>query len=621
MANESRIATVARKLLLVALGVSACCSASLLKWDGLFAAEPASQRLQESPLEYRRVYVPADHPDSWPRGEAKYIPLERTDFEAWMAEANRSVNELLTTPIIDSAEYQAWLGEDDQLQGRGSWKISMTATTPALMPMVPLSFVMNDPRWQEDHSQLARLGHWGTSGKQAVSPGLQVPKAGVLEFEWSLRAQTTGQDPQFIWKTPPATRIRLTIDLPADKEPRIDGASVLRMETLPSRGDTEKPATRRWVLSLASAGNDVLRFARAGKDLTNGQPTSNAESLNPPAPPSIQESVKYRESVEYEFQSRGLQTRYRWRLESNEELPRELSATLVPGMQLVEVTRGGDEQSWRVVRGIAPAPDRVIISISPQQHSEGVEIELTTWQALQLDSAWKLPVLRPDHVVWSGGDFMLELPKEFELRSLVPTDCQQSGIEGPTAARPGRESLSLIEYSPSAALDVLVSRRSAQSVVQSYTTLALTESEATGKLVSKWKVSNGSLFKLCGALGPGWTLDAVETTPSNALAEWYVVRNGDRRLIEIALTEGATPERDITVTLAGRLNQLPGSELLPLNALRILEWQDARVDHHWLSLQTAEPFGAEPLGGLRQIDKRTAADADNPWDDLVEAGG
>ncbi|MCC7475069.1 MAG: hypothetical protein IT425_06710, partial [Pirellulales bacterium] len=42
---------------------------------------------------------------------------------------------------------------------------------------------------------------------------------------------------------------------------------------------------------------------------------------------------------------------------------------------------------------------------------------------------------------------------------------------------------------------------------------------------------------------------------------------------------------------------------------------------HWLSLQTAEPFGAEPLGGLRQIDKRTAADADNPWDDLVEAGG
>ena len=44
-------------------------------------AEPPSS-------EYRRIFVPAENVDAWPRDGEKFLPIESREFDAWVAAAN-----------------------------------------------------------------------------------------------------------------------------------------------------------------------------------------------------------------------------------------------------------------------------------------------------------------------------------------------------------------------------------------------------------------------------------------------------------------------------------------------------------------------------------------------------
>src|SRR4051812_37541795 len=46
-----------------------------------------------APIEYRRIYVPADKADAWPRDGEKYIPIESREFEALISAANKSASQ------------------------------------------------------------------------------------------------------------------------------------------------------------------------------------------------------------------------------------------------------------------------------------------------------------------------------------------------------------------------------------------------------------------------------------------------------------------------------------------------------------------------------------------------
>jgi hypothetical protein len=87
------------------------------------AAESKTAETAKSPIVYRRVFVPADNVDFWPRDGEKYIPVEARDFEAWIAAANKAEAAHASTVAIDAAEYTARLEFDGQLAGRGQWRI------------------------------------------------------------------------------------------------------------------------------------------------------------------------------------------------------------------------------------------------------------------------------------------------------------------------------------------------------------------------------------------------------------------------------------------------------------------------------------------------------------------
>ncbi len=128
--------------------------------------------------------------------------------------------------------------------------------------------------------------------------------------------------------------------------------------------------------------------------------------------------------------------------------------------------------------------------------------------------------------------------------------------------------------------------------------LALADPDVAGKLSSEWEVVQGSLYHLSGDLAPGWNIEAVETTPANALAEWSIDTSGAQRRLEIQLTHAATRERRISVQIAGHLQRSNASELISAKSLRMVRWTEANETQHLLSFQTSDPFVAEPVGNI-----------------------
>src|SRR5262249_43396394 len=87
------------------------------------------------PLQYRRVFVPADKIDAWPRNGEKLIPIESRDFDRWIGAANASELARTGGATVESAEYTASLDDNGRLQGQGQWKVVVRGDSPAFLPL------------------------------------------------------------------------------------------------------------------------------------------------------------------------------------------------------------------------------------------------------------------------------------------------------------------------------------------------------------------------------------------------------------------------------------------------------------------------------------------------------
>ncbi len=560
------------------------------------AAEPVSSSAAEPPVVYRRLYVPAGNVDAWPRDGEKYLPVESRDFEAWVAAANEAAAPIRFSAAIDSAEYHARLEDDGRLHGSGQWSITAPGGKPVFLPLPRLSLIIRNPRWKDAADQPARLGAWGATGGEPARFGLSAPRTGVLEFDWSAQPQSRNGQLELPWHVPAATTNRVVLDLPAGKQPSIDGSVVLESTPLPADPAKDAKPRRQWALALTPSLEATLRINSTGQ--------AKRESA---------ERLTLREEVDYQVQQRGLEIVADWRLEGPVGQQRELSVPLSGGIQLVSAASEGRELNWHIARGVSPSPDKAILTLPDPSDPRSLHVTLTAWQPLTLDRPWQLPGLRPDGVFWSAGQLGLAVASEFELRSLNPLDCGQTSVTQPGAGPENSESFSLMAYSPTAKLEVAISRRQPDAAIRVGSSLALADPDVTGRLVTEWNVSRSNLHRLLGELAPGWNVEAVETVPADAMAEWFIDRRDNRRHIEIQLTDAASPARNVSVIIVGRLQRFSLAEPISAETLRMVRWTGARVARHLLSFQTTEPFVAETVGDLPLL----ARDSIDPSDRAV----
>ena len=411
--------------------------------------------------------------------------------------------------------------------------------------------------WKNAAKKPVRLGHWGASESVPDQFGLEVPNSDTLSFQWTVATQSSRDDLEVPWQLPVATSTRLILDLPESKQPHMDGSVVLESNpTAPDPADG-KPR-RRWVLAVSPSEDSKLRISSTG------------QSVSRPA-----DQLLLREENTYEIEQNGVKITAIWHLEGPFDGWRELTVPLPRGAQLESIAAEGHEVSWRLVRGAAPTSDVAIAAVPNVGDGRSLQVVLTAWHPLVIDRPWQLPVLRPSGAFWSSGKLHLSVAAPFELRSSTPVDCARAARAN-LAGAPGPESHSFVMYSPTSSVEAAIARREPDVAIRCGSSLVLADPDVTGRLVTEWNVTRSSAHRLSGDLAAGWNVETVETIPADAMAEWFIDRRGNRRRIEIQLTDAASPARKVTVVIMGRLQRFSLAAPISADTLRVVNWAGAQ---------------------------------------------
>lgn len=563
----------------------ALCSRSAL------AAENAAREPDAQSIQYRRVFVPAEKMDVWPREGEKLIPVEARDFENWIRAANEIAFRPKNGATISLAEYSATLEHDGRLHGDGKWTIALRGDRTAFLYLGESPIIVRDANWQGTPSEPARIGAWGRSGHEPSRFGIEVKRTGVVEFKWHVQTRVVDSQIEIPWQAPTSNLVRLKLNLPENIQPRFDGGVVLNSVQQPASEKSGKPR-RRWTVALGGPQAMTLRLA------TGVKPVPNEDA-----------KISLSEQIEYRVTARGLDLAATWRLEGEFGRKRELTVAVPPGLQVSAVTSEDRDLTWRVVRDASSPTDAAIIELPKTDATKPLEITFHAWQPLVVDSPWRLPRIRTEGVHWSAGNFTLTASEDFDIQRLEPTDCIETNVSLPTADDHAEESHSLTAFAPSATIDVTLSPRQADATVRAGSSLSLVDPDLNGRLVTQWNLAHGAQHQLTGKLAAGWVVEAVETVPADAMTDWYIDGRGADRQIEVQLSRSASASRNVSVIITGRLQRFSLAEPIPIDAMRMVAWK-ARSARHLLTFQSNEPFTVESVGKLPEIGFESLDDND-----------
>ncbi|MEX2316873.1 MAG: hypothetical protein WD669_06965, partial [Pirellulales bacterium] len=530
------------------------------------------------PIEYRRIFVPAEKLAAWPRDGEKFLPIDAGDFNAWVAAANRTAGAAPTATII-GATYSARLEGGQLLDGRGEWKIELRRQPAALLPLGDVSLTIREPRWRGDGASPARLGTWGKRGA-AARFGLEVPQSGTLDFAWRAPARVTPGGIEIPWSAPPATATQLILELPDGMQPSMDGSIVLESQPgLPLRNQANQaqPAMRRWTLAVGPASSTILRINDARRTSSGDKPTAAV-----------------REEFRYHFTERGLDLTATLRFHEPLESRRQLAIQLPDGVKLISAVADGHELSWHFDGSNEPAVTRAMIQIPDGLRPAAVVIQ--AWRELLLDDPQSLPKLRPEDTVWDSGSMEITIDSTLELRGLVSSECVETSAAISAKNRAEPERFAFAAYSTAANVALTIGRAQPWVTARLGATLTTGDPDISGRIVTELDVERGSVHVLSGVLQPGWSVESVETIPTNALREWFVDRRDGGRQLDVHFARAVRPGQPLTIVVLGSLQRSRVREPLAAGTLRMVQWSGVRVEEHLLSMQAAPPLVIEGVG-------------------------
>jgi hypothetical protein len=582
---------LARAMALVAVAIALTASNLL--------AEHATTMTAPSTI-YRRIFVPADNVAGWPRGEEKFLPVEAHDFDAWVADADRSAG----SARIVEAEYQVRFDGRQLVDGHGRWKVELADDRPAFFSLDETSLVIRNAKWRGAANQPARVGWWARGANEPLAHGLQVAQSGELAFDWhTLRSETAVEDFDFELRLPNAVIGRLSVDLAEGMIPSVEGGLVIESRELTA--DETKDAAdvvasqklagnwRRWTWALGAPSTHLLHIGVAA----GNQPAS------PPA-------AMVREDTGYHVTNHGLDMEVRLRLNSGDAGLRELNLLLTAGPKIISISANDQEVPWHPVNGSQGSATRVRVDL-PSASSQGeTVVVLKAWDDSVLQQSWTLPTVQVENAFWSSGTSELKIDAGLELQDLASTGCTQTAVRQSDSSNENQSTLEFQSYLPTANLEVRVGPRLPTIRARIGTSLEVGGATVTGRMVSRLQVSGGSFTTMSAELQPGWTIDAVETVPVEALGQWFIDNRGDASRLNLELNRAASSATPIAIVVNGERRRTEPLDSLERDTLEMLRWQGAGVARNLLQLSGSGRYEFKPSSELSTVSIDELSDDD-----------
>lgn len=513
------------------------------------AAEPAPK-----PLEYRRIFVPADQPDDWPKRNVTYWPLAREEFEKLIAAANAEPRPAAAGAArIGRASYSASFQPPDLLLGEARFELPHGGENAALVTLDPFGVSLAAAKWA-DAGELTIGVQPG--GKLAVL----VERPGTLICQWSLRGRRDAAGALiFPLALPAAALADLEIQSPEPFKPTLDDAVEL--------GRTKDQRPDQWRFQLVGRPRADLRLQPVGD-------RGRSRGL-----------VLLQEKSSYGLLPGGIDLKANLKLDVHREPLRRLEIDLDSPLRVVSVQYAGAEVPWSVLRDAGENEKRLNIDFPEPLLGPGRVVTVTALAPLQIDVGVKLPRLHVKDVVWQEGEMSLLTPAPLALDALLPRGCRQTKVAPLTGGSPG-ESIDLQLFSPAGSVTVQVSRRPERGRTTSGATLRFAADALRAEFRTRVEATEGEWFTIQAAVDDEWEIDAVTADREGALENWSVNRSARPGILILQFAEPVAVNRPLELMIMGH-RRLPPAARLAGKSLEMLHFRNLIDARRLLVLETA----------------------------------
>jgi hypothetical protein len=520
--------------------------------------KPAAEKPAESgDLRYRRVYFP-EGTKEWAKGNEKFLPIEAEEFERLIEAIQRTAP---GTPgqgsvgLID-AQYEGRLNGQNLLRGSARLDVSPAIASAMLMTLDPCNLAISRAQWITSDGAPVSLGLSGDGKLRMLAE-----RSGQMRFDWSLAGKhDTAGGTVFTIDLPPSPTSRMRLELPVGLTPVVDPGIVLD-------AGAADPGFHRWNIELGGRPGCRLRLAPPGGEVVHPQ------------------TVLARQSNHYDFSLRGVEVTVQLKLEAHREPLRNVALVLDPSLDLVEVTADDVPLTWNVSAIDGNKPRQASIALPNSRNLAPVHLRMRAIAPLVTASAWKLPDIYMPAAVYRANTIHLAVPAPLCLDHLQTHGCRQSGV-GPLAKSPG-EQLDFDTFSPDAAIEISLSQRPPEVRAVSATATQLGQGKMSSRVAIDFRTAEGAVFALEADVLPNWTIDSVESQPTDGLDDWTLATLGETRKLSIRLARPLTFARRLRLVVSARRLFATPDRNLGIDDLVPLRFLGTSESRRWVDLRTA----------------------------------
>lgn len=473
-------------------------SGLLLYWI-LFAS---TAQAEDKPPTVRHVFVPADNPKVWPKGERELVPFEEY---LKLREANPFVRPARRGTNIEWQSLSATFDPSRGVLTDGRWEAEVRGSEhqSRLLSLEPLDLPISELKWVDGDAV------WGTtpSGETMLLVDAAERR---LEGKFSHQGRRLQRTWQFDLRLATATVSEFKLRVPAKYSLTCSAATIRGPLTSGEEG------WRLWHLNLGSQSRCEILVVES-----------------PAAAPTVP-LVVYEQTSSYMLREAEIEVQCEFDAEVFHTPKGTLEFVLPDDLTIYTVGFAGDSRlPWRELPRAPGQLRQIEVTLPEPQIGHVRALHLLGGVAVKWHPALTLPRVTLSNGWFTRGQWNVSVDAPLAWRALRPVGLRLTEVN---ATSPTTRRLAFTQFLADAALGIDIS--SPEARLTSHGLQRLNARETTWRLTSEWlwQSNTGVAFGTRCRVPVGWEVLDVQSLPESAPSEvrhWDVVKDaaGERVLV------------------------------------------------------------------------------------------
>ncbi|MBD3673760.1 MAG: hypothetical protein HUJ26_09580 [Planctomycetaceae bacterium] len=488
----------------------------------------------------RKIYVPADSPESWPEGDWIPVPSDRLRDPSAEPDA-----ESFSPAWARSAKYEASLQGNSLVRGNLRVEIeharhSDSQVHQSLLPWTDTTLAVSNLNWE---SGPAKLGN----GEDGTPYLMASPQHKILTGNWTYEGRALSGGAFFTLQFPPSAVTEFLLHIPRRHELKLfDSVPVKELST-------ESPREQTFQLSLGSRAKVRFFVSFGTADKTHKrepQLFTRAETL----------------VLLARDQSR---VRQELLIESLGSPVKSIKLPVPTNLKVRSIEYGGiTMNNWNVTRD---PPQTLTIQFPEPIEGLGRPLLIDGQLNYEESQLWRVPHLLPQNSHPISETVTLNVTPPHELLTIRPEGFRQTSSSTSTT---GAGSLTFQRSSPVADIDVRVGLPPTRLKTDFVSRLNRDEQSVSADVHLTGSVDSGRLYSVWMEIAPQWDPLSIEFLDQSTMRltpdlPWAIESSNGRRTLRVEFPKAVNREQPLKLTMKFRHRRMTGEAIPQVPVVRM----------------------------------------------------